>query len=377
MAFKLVHAALLEGKKRNRPAFTAIPDGWEKWLLDLVAIATVADLVPLVGENRVLCRFGLRVLRKSPRSGILALCAALRLRREEISEDDIAFSIAPRINAASRMDEPRLALRLLTTRDQDEAEQLARTLEALNTKRKGVVAGIVRSAKKSVTERYRTDEKVVVLGNPDWKPALLGLAANSIMEDRGGVVCMWGRDAEGRLKGSCRSDGSVSVVELFAKSGALIEFGGHEKSGGFTVSAESVHTLPDVLAAAAGSIVKNAQVEARAHDAIISLREVSWPLFEEISRIGPFGIGNPKPVFRVSDVLVTEVRRFGKEKNHIELQIECRRTGSRARAFDFFRSPEDFTLVPAQGASAALAATLERDTYRRALALRIADVLPL
>jgi single-stranded-DNA-specific exonuclease len=275
------------------------------------------------------------------------------------------------------MDEPRLALRLLTTRDQDEAERLARTLEALNTKRKGVVAGIVRSAKKSVTERYRADEKVVVLGNPDWKPALLGLAANSIMEDRGGVVCMWGRDAEGRLKGSCRSDGSVSVVELFAKSGALIEFGGHEKSGGFTVSAESVHTLPDVLAAAAGAIAKNAQVEAHAHDAVISLREVSWPLFEEISRIGPFGIGNPKPVFRVSDVLVTEVRRFGKEKNHIELQVECRRTGSRARAFDFFRSPEDFTLVPAQGASAALAATLERDTYRRALALRIADVLPL
>ncbi len=377
MAFKLVQAALAEGKKRELKQFTQIQDGWEKWLLDLVAIATVADLVPLVGENRVLVHWGLRVLRKSPREGIVALCKALRLRREELREDDIAFSIAPRINAASRMDEPDLAFRLLTTQNRDEAEKLAAHLEELNAKRKGVVAGIVKQAKKSAAQRYTAEEKIVVLGNPEWKPALMGLAANSVMEDRGGVVCMWGRDALGRLKGSCRSDGSVSIVELFAASGdALIEYGGHAKSGGFSVSSERVHQLPEALTKAAEQLSTASPVETSLIDAIISLSEISWPLFDDVSRVGPFGIGNPKPTFRFSDVVITGVKRFGKEQNHVELMLEDRRTGARARGYDFFRSPDDFTATPEPGLTVGLHAYLERDSYRRALALRITDVLP-
>ena len=219
VAFKLVQATLAEGRKRGIASFAKIPEGWEKWLLDLVAIATVADMVPLVGENRVLAHWGLQVLRKSPRTGVNALCNAARIRKSEITEDDIGFSIAPRVNAASRMGEPQLALRLLTTQDSDEAEQLAAQLEKLNASRKGVVGGIVREAKKHMMARFPLEEHVVVLGNPEWKPALLGLAANSLMNDRGGVVCLWGRDANGRLKGSCRSDGAGSVVDLFVNAG--------------------------------------------------------------------------------------------------------------------------------------------------------------
>src|SRR3989344_2310748 len=257
VAFKLVQAMLAEGKKRSLEAFAKIPEGWERWLLDLVAIATVADLVPLVGENRVLAHFGLKVLRKSPRPGILALVNRLRRRRAELREDDIAFSIAPRINAASRLDEPGLAFRLLVTQDSAEAERLAAHLEELNTQRKAKVASVVKAAKRSVRTRFKPEEKVVVLGNPEWKPALLGLAANSIMEERGGVVCLWGRDVNGKLKGSCRSDGSVSVVELFgAARDAFVEFGGHERSGGFTVSHENIHTLHASLRDAALGLSK-------------------------------------------------------------------------------------------------------------------------
>ena len=115
-----------------------------------------------------------------------ALCNAVRIRKAEITEDDIGFSIAPRVNAASRMGEPQLALRQLTTEDRDEAEQLAAQLEKLNASRKGVVGGIVREAKKHMATRFPVEEHVVVLGNPEWKPALLGLAANSLMNDRGG-----------------------------------------------------------------------------------------------------------------------------------------------------------------------------------------------
>ncbi len=375
VAFKFAQAILQEGKKRKMEAFTNIPDGWEKWLLDLVAIATVADMVPLVGENRALVFWGLQVLRKSPRAGITALCNKLRLRKAEITEDDIGFSIAPRINAASRMDDPDLAYRLLTTRDVQEAESLAAQLESLNTKRKGQSGAIVREAKRRARDRFRAEESVVVLGNPEWKPALLGLAANSVVEERGGVVCLWGRDALGRLKGSCRSDGSFSVVELFSNSdGVLEEFGGHERSGGFSISHERVHELQDALATASQKLVIAPSKAGSKYDARITLAEVSRVLLNDISKLAPFGVENPKPVFLVERAMVVALKPFGKEKNHIELTLDgdC---FAPVRAYDFFRRAEQFSFVPQQGSRADVLATLERDAFRGGLALRIVDVL--
>jgi single-stranded-DNA-specific exonuclease len=379
MAFKLVQATLMEGKKRSLAQFAAIPDGWEKWLLDLVAIATIADMVSLVGENRALAYWGLSVLRKSPRPGISALCNANRLRKEEITENDIGFTIAPRINAASRMDEPALALQLLTTQDPAEAEQLAAKLESLNTRRKGVVAAVVKEAKRRTRERFSAEDLVVVLGNPEWKPALLGLAANSIMGDRGGVVCLWGRDANGKLKGSCRSDGALSVVDLFANAtGAFEEYGGHAASGGFSVSHEHVHDLQETLARAAAAMAAAAPSDPlvpRSHDARIALSDISWSLYKEVSRLAPFGVGNPKPTFLISGVVIASTKRFGKESNHIEVTLGER--GS-IRAFDFFKSPENFSQAPVAGERANILATLERDSFRgpARLALRLVDILP-
>ena len=379
VAWKLVQATLTEGKKRNASNFSVIPDGWEKWLLDMVAIATIADMVPLVDENRVLSHFGLKVLRKSPRPGIIALCNRLRLRRDELTEDDIAFSIAPRVNAASRMDEPDTAFNLLSTENPEEAETLAVHLEEMNTRRKGIVAVVVRQARKSVRERFGDSERVVVLGNPGWKPAILGLAANSIMAERGGVVCLWGRDANGNLKGSCRSDGSISIAELFANAGDVFdEAGGHANSGGFSVSHENVHTLSEELTRAASSLrstVSDTDKNDSTPDALISLPELSSAFFADVSLLAPFGIGNPKPVLSVCDTVVTDVRRFGRDSAHVELRLECRRSGARMRAFDFFRAPEEFTLTPVVGTEARVLATIGRDSYRGGLALRIVDVV--
>lgn len=378
-AWKLACALLIEGKKRGLENFTTIPDGWEKWLLDLVAIATVADLVPLVGENRALAHFGLTVLRKTPRAGIRALCSSARVKQPTLTEDDIGFSFAPRINAASRMDEPELAFKLLTTTSADEAAEVATQLESLNRKRKGVVAAIVRDAKARVRLRYSPAQKVVVLGDVEWKPALMGLAANSIMEDRGGVVVMWGKDANGKLKGSARSDGTISVVELFAKAGdALIEFGGHHASGGFSVSREHVHTLPERLAQAAEELeVRERSGNGGNADADLFLREVSTTLLNEIARLAPFGMGNPKPLFRVRSARITFARQFGKEMNHTEVTVVCSESGVSHRAFQFFKTPMDFSLAPSPGTVADLLATLERDSFRGPdrLALRIADIV--
>ena len=276
------------------------------------------------------------------------------------------------------MDEPEIAFRLLTTKDADEAEQCAAQLESLNRKRRGVVASIVREAKNRIKARYRPEDRVVVLGDVEWKPALMGLAANSIMEDRGGVCVMWGRDANGKLKGSARSDGSLSVVELFAKAGdALVEFGGHHASGGFTVSHEAVHTLPEALATLAQGMDAISQKEAAGSDAEISLGEISASLFREFSRLAPFGIGNPKPLFRVRSARITFARQFGKEMNHTEVTLVCPDTGAQQRAFQYFKTPMDFTVAPSPGTLVDMLATLERDTFRGPdrLALRIADII--
>lgn len=376
VAFKLAQAIIQEGHKRGLKQFATIPLGWEKWLLDMVAVATVADMVPLVGENRALTHWGLQVLRKSPRPGIRALCGKLRLRQEELSESDVGFSIAPRINAASRMDEPDLALRLLVTRDAAEAEALAAQLEKLNTKRKGVVASLVKQARAHVKERYKDGDRVVVLGNPEWKPALLGLAANSIMSDRGGVVCLWGRDANGKLKGSCRSDGDVPLLDLFQNAGDVFEeYGGHAASGGFTVSHEHVHRLPEALARAVETLPPRSDIVVPEHDISVTLSDISGVLFKEVSRLAPFGVGNPKPLFLLSNTTIVGVKRFGKENNHVEVMLECRESGISARAFEFFKSPGDFSVSPEPGLFANLLATIERDSYRGGLALRIVDIV--
>lgn len=376
VAWKLVCATLQEGKRQRLPAFEGIPDGWEKWLLDLVGIATIADMVPLQGENRALAHFGLQVLRKTQRAGLNALINALRLRREALSEDDIGFSLAPRINAASRMDEPALAFELLTTKDAARARDVASRLEELNAARKGVVSGIVRQAKKHLKARYTPADKVVVLGDTSWKPSLLGLAANSIMQERGGLVCLWGRDANGKLKGSCRSDGSVSLTEIFANGKDLFEeSGGHAFSGGFSVSHEVVHTLPERLAQLCATLEEKEIERARTADLSLTLPEISSYLFSEVSRLAPFGTGNPKPLFLVSSTVVSSVKRFGKDNNHVEVNVQCSNTGISMRAFEFFKSPEDFSCVPKAGERARVLASVERDTFRGGLALRISDIL--
>ncbi len=350
--------------------------GWEKWLLDLVGIATIADMVPLDGENRVLAYWGLRVLRRSPRPGIVALCIKLRLKRPDLTEEDIGFSIGPRINAASRMGSPELAFRLLTTKDPAEASAIADELESLNASRKGVVAGIVRDVRKRAKERFSPEESVIFMGNPEWKPALLGLAANSIMGDRGGVVCLWGRDGNGKIKGSCRSDGSLSVVDVFtAAKDSFIEFGGHAQSGGFSVVPDKVHTLHEDVSAAAQTLERTPVARAPGHDLSIAVADVSWSLYRDLALLAPFGVGNPKPVVRITRARVSSVKKFGKEQNHVEVHLVCSDSGATVRAYDFFRGPEGFTCVPQPDAFVHALATIERDTFRGGLAVRLIDIV--
>lgn len=369
VAWKLIEAILF--KKRD-----LLGEGQEKWLLDLVGIATLSDMVPLTGENRALSHFGLSVLRKSRRPGLRKLFSMLRMNREHLTEDDIAFMITPRINAASRMGKPIDAFKLLTAKTEAEAEVYAKHLDSINNERKGVVAGIVKEAKKIIKEKFESlgEKKVIVAGNPDWRPSLLGLAANSIAEEYGRPVFLWGRahseNSEGEeiFKGSCRSDGSTDLVSLMERASShFLEFGGHKFSGGFSVGYENIHTLEDALIEASVHAAKND--EQVLTDIEIKLSEANEKIAEKISRLAPFGTGNEKPIFILRNIIPEKINRFGKAKEH--LSINLRDGSSSARAISFFASPDQFGDNLKEGIETNLVANLEKSFYNGSSEVRL------
>ena len=167
----------------------------------------------------------------------------MRVEQSTLTEDDVSFMIAPRVNAASRMDIPFEAFRLLSTTDEAVADELSDHLHNLNDTRKGLVAGMIKEARKHMEERGVKD--VIVVGNPNWKPGVLGLLANKLMEEYGRPTFVWGREDSEHIKGSCRSDGTVNLVDLMVSvsEGFFLNVGGHEFSGGFSVTHEQTYYL--------------------------------------------------------------------------------------------------------------------------------------
>ncbi|HEY4517264.1 MAG TPA: single-stranded-DNA-specific exonuclease RecJ [Candidatus Paceibacterota bacterium] len=369
VAFKLVQGLIAKGNFN-------LPVGWEKWLLDMAGLATLADMVPLTGENRALAHYGLLVLRKSPRLGLRKLLRLMRMKQHEITEDDVGFMIVPRINAASRMDVPMDAFRLLTTDDEGRAEELAHHLNRINDERKGVVASMVKEIRKRMDARE--PREVIVMGDPRWKPALLGLAANTLAEEFARPVFLWGREGNETLKGSCRSDGSMNIVELMrSRSDLFIQYGGHAFAGGFSVVQEKVHLLEVHLAEAFLELSsKEIFVEPSYLDGELTLEGLDWNTYRQIASLAPFGEGNPKPLFRFPSLLLNEVRQFGKKQEHLELLFK-RKNGKPLSAISFFTTAEDFPQLLNAGAKIDLIATVERSTFRASpeLRLRVVDVL--
>ena len=364
VVFKLVQAVYAKESFGVKP-------GMEKWSLDMVAIATLSDMVPLVGENRILARFGLDVLRKSPRPGLAALFRRLNMDQRNISEDDVTFMITPRINAASRMGVPLDAFKLLSTTDEKEAEELSLHLEKINNERKGVVASMVKEAKSHLEKREEMRE-VIVIGSPEWRPALVGLVANSLVEEYGRPAFVWGRDGEGVLKGSCRSyNGYELHVLMDATSDAFIEFGGHAGAGGFSVTLESLTTLEEKLSKALpqlGNLVSKLEED---KSLTINISDIGENLWDTISQFAPFGMGNEKPVFKIKGN-IKSLKQFGKEGNHLELILD-----SGIKAISFFSSSNTYNLAPSP-CSVTLLANLEKSYFRDRpeLRLRIVNIEP-
>ncbi|MBP9710963.1 MAG: single-stranded-DNA-specific exonuclease RecJ [Candidatus Pacebacteria bacterium] len=366
-AWKLVQGILTKDR-------TGYADGKEKWLIDLVGIATLSDMVPLVGENRMLAHHGLLVIRKGRRPGLTALLKLLRIAPRTLTEDDIGFMVAPRINAASRMDNPSIAARMLAAKEVDEATALAKELNHINDERKGVVAATVKEINHRIKESaHLIESPVIVMGSPKWRPGVLGLVANKLVETYHKPVFLWGREGGEVLRGSVRSP-DINIVDLMTEaSDAFLEFGGHHASGGFSVGEERVHELGARLSKAYETLSQGATAMPDVIlDRELSLAEVPFAL-RGLTTLAPFGEGNRKPLFLFPRVSITSTRVFGKQQNHLEAMLS---DGYDApiSGISFFSTPESFQKPLAANTRVDVVGHVERD-WRGKPRVRIVEVL--
>ncbi len=372
VVYKLVQALI--AKNETIGQFTLKP-GWEKWWLDMVALATIADMVPLRGENRALAYYGLQVLRKSRRPGLQQLISKQRASMSHLTEDDIGFTIGPRINAASRMDTPEDAFLMLSCSDVSQAGAYVEHLEKLNNERRGIVASMTKEINKRIAQLGELPP-VIVLGNPLWRPSLVGLVANKLAEEHNRPAFLWGRDGNGVFKGSCRSEGVTSVVALMNEvAHVFVEHGGHHFSGGFGVQEDHIHTFGETLNEAFLRMGEKAHFAMEEQiDALLNLEDITSSFLREQALLAPFGEGNPKPLYLFKDVLPQEVTVFGKAKEHTKISFAT--PGLAREAIAFFMMPEDFKKVPKAGEALDVYAHVEQSFFmgRLQTRLRIVDL---
>ncbi|MFA7315593.1 MAG: single-stranded-DNA-specific exonuclease RecJ, partial [Candidatus Paceibacterota bacterium] len=298
LAFKLVQALV---KKYGE--YWNIPTGFEKWLLDMAGLATLADQVPLVNENRVLAYYGLKVLQKARRPGLAELFRKAGVDASKINEEDVTFTLAPRLNAASRMAHPMDAFEVLATTDPVQAKVSADHLAKINDERKQNVAHIMKEVKKEMAKRE--EKSLIVIGNPAWRVGVLGLVSAKLSEEYKKPSFVWGQEGSDTIRGSCRGWGNINLVSLMSllPEKSLLAFGGHAGAGGFSVSHEEVHFLEErLLAVFSQTTISEESNEDRLIDSTISIDDVTPQNYAVIEKLAPYGMGNPKPSFLFKDL---------------------------------------------------------------------------
>lgn len=374
-AFKVVCAVI---KKSNEDKLFSIICGWEKWLLDAVAIATVADMVPLVDENRILVSCGLKVLKKKQRVGLARFYDKFEINLRNINEDDIAFTVAPRINVAGRIDHASLSFGLLTTQSASEADWAVERLETINNERKNITQKITGAVEEKIGHEKKA---VIVEGDASWHPGVLGLSANKLMDKYNCPIFLWGKGESSEFKGSCRSDGSINLVEFMGKlpKGIFNDFGGHAMAGGFSLDGSRVDEFKNEVINLHKEFPKQ-KIEGGILfiDKELKIDDINWDFYSLVEKFQPFGMENSKFVFAFYNVEVARVKKFGNGGIHLQLDFERNPdiTGSKiVSAIGFFIAEEEkFNLRLGQRID--LAASLEKNCFRGAseLRLRIIDI---
>lgn len=287
-------------------------------LLDLVAIGTIADMVSLTDENRIMVQYGLEMLGHTQRIGLQEMLDMAGIAANEVTEETVGFQIAPRLNALGRLDDPNPAIDLLTGFDDEEAHEIALMIHQKNEERKEIVQSIYKEAKTMVDP----EKKVQVLAKEGWNPGVLGIVAGRLLEELGQTVIVLNIE-DGRAKGSARSVEAVDIFEaLDPHRDLFIAFGGHAGAAGMTLEVEKLSDLSQVLEDYVREKVADASGKNKLNlDEELDLETLSLETVKSFERLAPFGMDNQKPVFYIKDFHVESARTMGAGNAHLKLKI--------------------------------------------------------
>jgi single-stranded-DNA-specific exonuclease len=341
---------------------------------DLAALGSVADMVDLLDENRRIVRHGLEALRESTRPGIRALIAAAGVEPRHLSSESIAFALAPRLNAAGRLDDASLSLELLLTRDEERGRELAQRLDDLNRERQRMTREAEELARELAEKKGILP--LIVVGDAGFHQGIVGLVASRLVESYGRPAVVYQR-GELESRGSCRSIEGYDIVSGLRTCDGLFErYGGHHQAGGFTIGNARLDEMEERLVAHAADALSGVdlgpavRIEAEWPLAALRSQEIRW-----MGKLGPFGKGNEDPVLLSRSVSVTEVRCVGEDGRHLRLKLRAGASHWPAIAFGWEGTP------PQEGGRVDLVYSLSADRYGPtenggALQLTVVDLAP-
>lgn len=291
-------------------------------LLEIAALATVADMVPLTGENRVIAALGLEKLKDTRRPGLRAVMERAGIHGG-VSSEQVAFQIAPRMNACGRMESARTAQDMLLTRDSVQAEELALKMERLNQERKNQEAFVLEDALDQVKGMNLVDQKAIVVQGEGWNSGVVGLAAGKVAEKYAYPTVALAQEGD-LCVGSARSAGEIDIYQALSQCAGLFErFGGHKQAAGLTIRAENVPAFREALSRAVSEQTGGRPVIPQVLcDGEMRLSDVTVETVKWLNMLEPFGMGNPAPRFLVRDALPLSFRRVGAEGRHLKCTFQ-------------------------------------------------------
>ena len=333
VAFKLAQALV----QKN-----LIPNGQEKWLLDLVLLGTICDNMTLVNENRILCYYGLKVLAKTRRPGLKELMRKARVNN--LTSDAIGFQIGPRLNAAGRLESAEISLNLLRTKSPTEAATLAAKLEELNQKRKT-------EQRLAITEikEHGISSDPVIVETGSWHEGILGIVAGRLVEDYHKPAFVLSEVEPGHFKGSGRSFGDFSLADaLDHVRDVIVGGGGHAGAAGVRVEQQNLYAFREKINDYYNSLHLTNQEKYLTFHADLDLTDFSdltLELLDNLKQLEPFGAGNEEPIFRLKDIRITGVTRMGADRNHLRLDLRDK-NGKYLKLVAFYAPEAWLTLDP-------------------------------
>ena len=340
VAFKLAEALVKAGLIKN---------GLEKWLLDLVLIGTICDSMTLTGENRILCYFGMKVLAKTRRPGLLEICKIAKVK--EINSETIGFGIGPRLNAAGRLKTAEIALNLLRTSSHAEAAKLAKKVEDLNRERKTAQD----QAMQEIEQRAPSEKTSVIIETGPWHEGVIGIVAGRLVEKYHKPAFVLTEVSNGIYKGSGRSFGDFNLAEAlnYAKE-AIISGGGHAGAAGVKVAKKDLYAFREKINAYYDSLNLKNQTKYLKFTpdlALSDLADIDLDLIAELSTLEPFGQGNEEPIFLLEDFKINQVVLLGANKNHLRIDFTDNE-GQTIKTIAFFAPENWLKLTPDDHVSA-------------------------